>query len=118
MIVATLAAAVMFGLTITAIDPYSTNWLGFALFYASLFLTVLGLAAIIGSIIRFVAFKKDLAVRAVIISFRQAFLVAFVAVAILFLLARGLFSWLNVLLLIVGFSALEFLLISFSSGDN
>lgn len=118
MIMATLLSAGVFGVAITVINPYKTNLLGFALFYASLFLTVMGVAAIIGFIMRFVVLRKDLAVRAVIISFRQAFLISFLVIASLVLLAHKLFSWFNVLLLIIAFSTLEFFLISLSSEKN
>lgn len=115
MIMATLLSAGVFGVAITVIDPYKTNLLGFSLFYASLFLTVMGVAAIVGFVIRFVILRKHLASRAVIISFRQAFLMSFLVIASLVLLAHKLFSWFNVLLLIIVFSTLEFFLISLSS---
>ncbi len=118
MIFGTLICAAVFGVAITVIDPFGTNWLGFTLFYVSLFLTCLGLAAIVGFVVRFVILRKHLAVRAVVISFRQAFLVAFLVVVALMLLANRLFSWLNVFLLIIGFSTLEFFLLSLSSDDN
>jgi hypothetical protein len=118
MIMATLLSAGVFGVAITVIDPYQTNLLGFALFYASLFLTVMGVAAIIGFFIRFIVLRKHLAGRAVTVSFRQAFLIAFLVIASLVLLAHKLFSWFNVLLLIIVFSTLEFFLISLSSEKN
>jgi hypothetical protein len=118
MILATILCAAVFWVTVTVIDPFTTNWLGFALFYASLFLAVLGVAAIIGFVVRFVLLRQRLALRAVIISFRQALLVALLAVVTLMLLAHKLFSWLNVIFLIIGFSALEFFLLSVSSEDR
>jgi len=114
MILATLGSALCFGLVLGIINPNETNLLGLALFYVSLFLTIMGLTAILGFITRFVVLKRRLAVNAVIISFRQAFLIAFVIVVILFLLSHHLFSWLNMALLIIGFSTLEFFLISIS----
>lgn len=118
MIAATLLCAAIFGVSVTLINPEITNRLGFALFYVSLFLTVWGLASIIGFVVRFVFLRKHLAVRAVVISFRQSFIVAFLAVAALLLLANDLFSWLNILLLIVGFSAMEFFLLSLFGEDH
>ncbi len=118
MIFATLICAALFGVIVTVVDPLSTNWLGFALFYASLFLAVLGVAAIVGFVVRFVILRKHLAVRAVIISFRQAFLVAFLVIVALMLLANRLFSWLNIFLLIIGFSILEFFLLSLNNDER
>lgn len=115
MILATIMSAIGFGVILVTVDPFTTNWLGFILFYASLFLTAMGIFSIIGFIIRFVALRQELVHHSVIISFRQAFLVSFLSIATLLLLSKGLFSWLNVLLLIIGFSTLEFFLISFST---
>jgi len=94
------------------IDPFLTNWIGVALFYASLFLALLGTASLLGFIIRFVALKQKLAFRVVSDAFRQSFFFASFLLAILFLLSMGLFSWLNILFLISGLSVLEFFLIS------
>lgn len=76
--------------------------------------TVMGLVSIIGFIFRFVILRNKLAASAVIISFRQAFVIALLIALTLFLLAHRLFSWLNMTLLIVGFTVLEFILISLS----
>ncbi len=118
MVIGTLAALSCFAVSILVIDPFSTNWLGMTLFYASLMVSVTGLAAIIGFIFRFVVLRKKLAASAVIISFRQAFVIALLIALILFLLAEQLFSWLNVVLLIIGFTSLELFLISLSLSRN
>ena len=115
---ATIVCAVVFSIAVTVINPFTTNSLGFILFYSSLFLVITGLVAIIGFVVRFVILRRHLAVRAVIISFRQAFLVALLASVALMLLANKLFSWLNVFLLIIGFSALEFFLLSLGHEDD
>lgn len=95
------------------IDPTSTNWLGFVLFYSSLFLALAGLAAIIGFIIRFIIFRKELAFNLVKVAFRQSFLLALFLIAALFLKAHQLFNWLNLLLLILVFTGLELFLINY-----
>lgn len=118
MVIGTLVALACFAVSILVIDPFSTNWLGMTLFYASLMVSITGLAAIIGFIFRFVVLRKKLAASAVIISFRQAFVIALLIALILFLLAEQLFSWLNVVLLIIGFTSLELFLISLSLSRN
>ena len=115
MIFATILSAIGWVMILITVDPFSTNILGFILFYTSLFLTIMGVFSILGFIIRFIALKRRLVVHSVIISFRQAFLISFVFSVSLFLLSQGLFSWLSVLLLIIGFSALEFFLISLTN---
>ena len=68
------------------IDPGATNWLGFLLFYVSLFIALSGLTTIIGFLIRFVALKKELAFNLVKIAFRQSFLFSLFFVCLLLLL--------------------------------
>jgi uncharacterized membrane protein len=96
------------------IDPTATNWLGFTLFYFSLFIALSGVAALAGFLFRFVALKKELAFNLVKVAFRQSFLFALFLTAALFLKANHLFNWLNLLLLILGFSILELFLISYN----
>lgn len=99
-------------LVINVIDPYSTNWIGISLFYASLFLALLGTASLLGFLIRFVILRQKLAFRVVNDAFRQSFFFSFFLLAILFLLSRDLFSWWNLVFLISALSVLEFFLIS------
>lgn len=113
MLITTLICWLAFLFVLWTVNPEATNWLGFLLFYLSLFLSIVGASAIIGFIIRFAALKRELAFRLVRDAFRQSFLLSFLIVAILFLLSKNLFSWLNVFFLIVGLSVLEFFLISY-----
>lgn len=99
------------------IDPQFTNWLGFSLFYFSLFLSILGTSAILGFIIRFVGLKHELAFRSVKAAFRQSFLFSFLIVSVLFLLSKNLLNWLNLILLIIALTILEFFMISYSQNN-
>jgi hypothetical protein len=94
------------------IDPFSTNWLGFLLFYASLFLALSGLSTLIGFLVRFIILKRELAFNLVKLSFRQSFLFSLFLIVALFLQAGSLLNWLNLLFLIITFSILELFLIS------
>jgi hypothetical protein len=102
----------LFFFIINLINPETTNWLGFTIFYLALFLALTGTTALIGFFIRFKIMKKDLAVRFVKTAFRQSFLFSFLVTAILFLLSQKLFSWFNLILLVVILSITEFLMIS------
>lgn len=103
---------IWFGIVWT-INPELTNWIGFAMFYAALFLSLVGTAAVLGFLVRFVALRKELAYYLVKEAFRQSFLLASLIIISLMLLSKGLFSWLNLILLIVGLSALEYFLLSY-----
>ncbi|MDD3285306.1 MAG: hypothetical protein PHG95_01580 [Patescibacteria group bacterium] len=103
----------IFAMMLNFIDPTATNWLGFVLFYVALFLALSGTAALIGFIIRFVALRRELAFYAVATAFRQSFLFALFIVISLFLLSINLFTWLNLILLLIIFSILELFVASY-----
>ena len=94
------------------VNPEVTNWIGFLMFYSSLFLALVGTATIVGFVLRFIVFKEELIFRLVKEAFRQSFLFSGLIIVSLILLAYNLFSWLNVLLLVIGLSALEYFLLS------
>ena len=110
----TALCAVMFGYILFTVNPETTNSIGFFLFYLSLFLLIIGVATIIGFVIRFIIFRHDLVINTVKIAFRQSFFFASFIVISLFLLSRNLLSWLNLAILIIGLSVLEFFLLSYS----
>ncbi len=95
------------------INPEATNWLGYSLFYSSLFLSLSGTTALMGFIFRFVALKKELAFNLVKVAFRQSFLFSLFIVFLLILKSQHLFNWLNLFLLIIIFAILELFLISY-----
>jgi hypothetical protein len=94
------------------VNPAVTNWIGFLLFYLSLFLALTGTAALTGFMVRFIALRQKLIFYSVKEAFRQSFLFAALIIASLFLLSQQLFTWLNLGLLVVGLSVLEYFLIS------
>lgn len=96
------------------VDPEATNWIGFVLFYSSLFVSLVGVFALAGFVARFVILKQGLAFRLVKEAFRQSFLFAVLVSASLFLLSKHLFSWLNLFLLVVSLSLLEFFWINYT----
>jgi hypothetical protein len=116
----TALCALVFGYILFTIDPETTNSIGFFLFYLSLFLLIIGATAIIGFVVRFIVFRHELAIntaclsgRQVKVAFRQSFFFAGFIVIALFLLSGNLLSWLNLSILIIGLSVLEFFLLSY-----
>jgi len=114
----TALCAYVFGYIVFTVDPETTNNTGLALFYLSLLLLIIGAAAIIGFVIRFVIFRRELIIEQVKIAFRQSFFFAGFIVAVLFLLSRNLLSWLNLSILIIGLSVLEFFLLSYGKTSS
>ena len=110
LMVTALATAVcwtIFLFVSSVINPELTSWLGFLLFYLSLFMAISGTASLIGFLIRFVALKHELAFYAVRIAYRQSFLFALFIIAILVLLSQDLFTWLNLFMLVAVFVIAE-----------
>lgn len=116
MSVLTIMCWAIFALMLNVINPTTTNYLGFGLFYFSLFLSLSGTAALVGFVFRFVALRKSLVFQSVRNAFRQSFLFALFIVISLFLLASDLFTWLNVILLLIIFIVLELFISSYKKG--
>lgn len=95
------------------VDPTATNFIGFFLFYTSLFLALTGTGALCGFLVRVLIRKKDLAFNLVKLSFRQAFLFSLFIIFLLILKAQHLFNWLNLFLLVIIFTIFELFLISY-----
>ncbi len=108
----TLLLWIIFIWLINSINPETTNWFGFAFFYFSLFLSLSGTMALIGFLIRKRFSKTTLNFYLVKTSFRQSFIFSFLITTVLFMLAEHIFSWLNILILIIILSIIEYLLIN------
>ena len=108
----------VFGYIVWTVDPEATNGAGWFLFYSSLFLALSGSAGLAGFVVRFVFLRHELAANKVKIAFRQSFLFSGFIVISLWLLARGLLTILNLFMLIIGLSVLEFFLLSYGRGSG
>jgi hypothetical protein len=113
MFITTIICWAAFASIIFTVDPETTNWVGFLLFYLSLFISLVGTFSIIGFLFRFTLLKRDLAFRSVKEAFRQSFLLSFLIIASMFLLAKNLFNWFNIAVMGVGLTVFELLLISY-----
>jgi len=102
-----------FAVVVNIVNPEATNHVGFSLFYVSLFLSLVGTSAIIGFLFRFIALRKELVFRQVIIAFRQSFLFSGAIIAALLLQSQGMLTWYNAFFLIAALTVLEFFLISY-----
>lgn len=118
MLITTFVCWTAFLFVIWTVNPNEAGLMGFSLFYFSLLLSLVGTASIAGFVIRFIALKRELVFNSVKEAFRQSFLFAIFIVAILLLLSQNLFSWLNLILLVVGLSVLEFFLIGYNYNKN
>lgn len=110
--IATAVCWTVFLFVSSVINPEATSWLGFALFYLALFMAVSGTASLIGFLIRFVALRHELVFYAVKIAYRQSFMFALFIIITLILLSQGLFTWLNLVMLVTVFVIAEMVMIN------
>ncbi len=101
------------GLIVTSVDPTDTQPVIFAIFYASLGLALVGTFSTVGFLLRHHLIARNAVLsRQVAVSFRQAVLLSFLAIAALILRSRSLLTWLNAGLLVGTMTLLEFFFIS------
>ncbi|MFH0856538.1 MAG: hypothetical protein V1860_01415 [bacterium] len=110
MAIGTVLCWAMFFLVIFNMEPSSS--LALIFFYASLFLSLFGTLSMAELSARVMAFKKDVIFREVRNSFRQAILLSFLFITILFLQSKRLLAWWNIILLIMALTAIECLIVS------
>ncbi len=117
MILTTLICWASFVYVLNTINPEITNFLGFLFFYASLFLAVSGTASVLGFVIRFWFLKQKLAFYSVKTAFRQSFIFGLLIVLSLIFLANNLFTWINIIFLIIILFFIEFFFISYKKNN-
>ncbi len=111
MAIATAICWTVFLFVSSVINPETTSGLGFFLFYLALFMALSGTASLIGFLIRFVALRHELVFNAVRVAYRQSFMFALFIIITLILLSQNLFTWLNLIMLIVIFLVSETIMI-------
>ena len=119
MIIATAIAWLGFFIIINNFDPILGNWVVFTMFYAVLFLAILGSLSLIGYWWRrLLNRRKEMSRFLVSESFRQAIIFSAVAIIALWLQASRILTWWNILLLIVSATLLEFIIILFKQNNG
>lgn len=107
MFIGTILSWVAFGAVTANIPPDSAGLFGFALFFATLYLSLVGTFALVGLMLRKMVMKSELPTRQVWVSFRQSFSFALLVVIALFLEREDLLYWWNVLFLVIALSLVE-----------
>lgn len=93
-------------------DPYESGLISLVLLYASLFLTVVGIASLLGFVIRYLTAQNVAVFRAVILSARQAVLFSVIICASLLMKQLHVLSALNVTLLVLLMTTLELIFLN------
>lgn len=106
-ILGTLLGWVAFILVLTRIDPTAGGVFRFFLFYASLWISILGTASVLGFFIRNKARRDPVIVRIAMTSFRQSLWISLLIIGLLLLQSIRYLRWWNALLIVVFFVGFE-----------
>lgn len=119
MAVATLICWLIWVLVLFIYDPYAAGLVGFALFYTSLFLSILGTYSIIGFVVRIKILKNDeIVFRHIKHTFRQGMFFASFIIITMILAQNKILTWWNFSLLLVFFVFVEGLLFASRKHQN
>lgn len=109
MSVATVLAWLAWVSVLQNVNPDEAGWLGHAAFYVTLFIALVGLASLLGTIIRVHLLKRSqLVLREVKIAVRHGVLLSLMAVVSLLLSLIGWFTWWSFALLLAVLGAVEY----------
>jgi hypothetical protein len=112
MSLATVLALATLALVIFRVDPEASGSYGHALFYVTLFFTIVGLFSLFGLLVR-IAFHHDAIIsKLASASFRQSVIIAALAAFSLFLYKQGTLVWWNGVVLAAAATITEFFFLS------
>jgi Ca2+/Na+ antiporter len=109
---ATLGAWIAWSIVLCFMDPSRAGALGFAMFYLTLAIALVGTWTLLGTAVRCLRQKEVIVSRHVLRSFRHSFLFTFLFLASFWLLSMRLWTWWLMTLLLVFVSLVEFVFLS------
>ncbi len=112
MLITTGAAWFAFAAVVWLIDPTRSGMLGFAFFYATLSLALVGTLTVCGTGLRTLTHRDEIVSRHVSKAFRQAFLFTILVDASLVLSSQGYFRWWTASVLILLLAVVELVFLS------
>jgi len=99
-------------------NPESTGWMGFAFFYLSLFVSLVGTFSIVGFLIRSMFKREEVIYKKIDISSRQSIILSLLIIISLILQSQRLMTWWNFIILVVAISLVEIFFISYRKFRN
>ncbi len=101
------------GMIVTMTDPTQTQSVVFVILFASLFLALTGTLSISGFLMRVWLLRKQYFIsKEVLVSFRQAILLATLLIASLVMQSRTILTWWNAVLMVAALTMLEFFFVT------
>ena len=113
MSISTLLSWSAVGMIITMTDPTQTQSVVFVILFASLFLALTGTLSISGFLMRIWVLRKQYFIsKEVLVSFRQAIMLATLLIASLVMQSRSILTWWNAVLMVMALTMLEFFFVT------
>jgi len=112
MSIATTAAWIAWVVVLHGVDPTRSGFLGFVLFYTTLYMALFGSISVLSLIIRIWRSSGEVLSRVVMRSFRQGVLLSILVIGSLILFSQGWFRWWTMLLVVIIVSFVELAFIS------
>lgn len=101
------------GMIITMTDPTQTQSVVFVILFASLFLALIGTLSISGFLMRVWLLRKQYFIsKEVLVSLRQAIMLATLLIASLVMQSRTILTWWNAILMVMALTMLEFFFVT------
>ena len=117
LIVSVISCFAAWVLILLNINPKTSGWQEFLLFYLSLFFTFVSLFTLIGFFIRNKFFSNKPAFTLIEISFRHSIFFSMILIGTLVLQGIRTLNWQNALLLVIGIVILEFYFLNRENGS-
>lgn len=113
MSIGTLLSWSAVGMIITMTDPTQTQAIVFVILFASLFLAFIGTLSISGFLLRVWLLRKQYFIsKEVLVSFRQAIMLATLLIASLVMQSRAILTWWSAILMVMALTMLEFFFVT------
>ena len=101
------------GMIVSMTDPTQTQAVVFVILFASLFLALTGTLSVGGFVMRIWVLRKQYFIsKEVLVSFRQAIMLATLLIASLVMQSRSILTWWNAMLMVVALTMLEFFFVT------
>jgi len=99
-------------------NPVSSGWGGYAFFYLSLFVSLVGTFSLIGFTIRSMRKKEEVLYKKIDISSRQSIVFSLLVIVALILQSQRFLTWWNFIILIALISLIEIFFVSYRKFRN
>jgi hypothetical protein len=115
----TLIAIGAWVFVMSSVNPYDATLADMVLFYLTLFMSLIGILSLLGSLYRVLLLRRRSVIsREVNVAFRHAIFLSIAAIMSMILLTQGVFHWWILFVLILILSVFEFVALKIQQADR